>query len=150
VANKLHNLGIEYGVPEDQLGVDGRAVIRWESGQTQPNQVYTALLSILYNLPPEQLDLPPLVIPVATPKPVHELAPASAPITLADATPVSAGVGQADDEVVSYLTRTELDAPEDLRYQPLAASLIQALLLRSRPTLRPDVEALANRVGIQE
>jgi hypothetical protein len=55
-----------------------------------------------------------------------------------------------DIGVLHYLTRTELEAPEDLRYQPLAASLIPALLLRSRPTLRPDVEALANRVGIQE
>src|SRR5439155_15413901 len=66
VANKLHNLGIDRSVPEDQLGVDGRAVLRWESGKTQPNQIYTALLSLLYNLPPEQLDLPPLVIPVAS------------------------------------------------------------------------------------
>jgi DNA-binding transcriptional regulator YiaG len=66
VANKLHNLGIERGVAEHQLGVDGRTVYRWESGRTQPNPVYAALLSILYNLPPEELDLPPLVIPVAS------------------------------------------------------------------------------------
>jgi hypothetical protein len=85
VANKLHNLGIEHGVPEDQLGVDGRAVIRWESGQTQPNQVYTALLSILYNLPPEKLDLPPLVIPVSSPSNAaggEANAPATAPPVL--------------------------------------------------------------------
>src|SRR5438309_8070138 len=67
VANKLHNLGVEPGVLEDQLGVDGRTVYRWESGVTQPNPVYVALLSILYNLPPEQLDLPPLVLPVGPP-----------------------------------------------------------------------------------
>jgi hypothetical protein len=67
VANKLHNLGIERGVPEDQLGVDGRTVYRWESGVTQPNPVYVALLSILYDLPPEHLHLPALVIPVASP-----------------------------------------------------------------------------------
>jgi tetratricopeptide (TPR) repeat protein len=68
VANKLHNLGIDHGVPEDQLGVDGRAVLRWEGGRTQPNHIYTALLSLLYNVPPEELDLPPLVLPVASPR----------------------------------------------------------------------------------
>jgi transcriptional regulator with XRE-family HTH domain len=65
-ATRLYNLGIEHGIPEDQLGVDARAVSRWELGRTQPNQTYTALLSRLYELPPEQLDLPPLVLPVET------------------------------------------------------------------------------------
>jgi hypothetical protein len=68
VAIRIYNLGTEHGVPEDQLGVDGRAVGRWELGKTQPNQTYTALLSRLYNLPPKQLDLPPLVLPVASPE----------------------------------------------------------------------------------
>jgi DNA-binding transcriptional regulator YiaG len=92
VANQVHNLGIEYGVPADQLGVDGRTVYRWESGATQPNPLYVALLSILYTQPPEELDLPPLVIPLpsrahpyesgaASPAPALPTVPAVPPTT---------------------------------------------------------------------
>ncbi len=51
--------------------------------------------------------------------------------------------------VLHYLSRAEREAPEDLMYQPLAASLVQGLLARSRPMLLPDVEALARRAGLQ-
>jgi transcriptional regulator with XRE-family HTH domain/tetratricopeptide (TPR) repeat protein len=50
-----------------QLDVDARSVGRWELGKTQPNPTYTALLSLLYSLPSEHLDIPPLVLPVASP-----------------------------------------------------------------------------------
>jgi hypothetical protein len=54
-----------------------------------------------------------------------------------------------DTGVLHYVTRAEREAPEDVRYQPLAASLVRGLLARSRPTLRPEVESLAARVGIE-
>jgi tetratricopeptide (TPR) repeat protein len=95
-AIRLYNLGIEHGIREDQLGVDARAVSRWELGRTQPNQTYTALLSLLYDLPPEQLDLPPVVLPVGFPQPptVTTIAPAdlvevaTAPFPAVDSDPV--------------------------------------------------------------
>jgi transcriptional regulator with XRE-family HTH domain len=54
-----------------------------------------------------------------------------------------------DTGVLHYVARAERAAPEDVRYQPLAASLVRGLLVRSRPTLRPDIESLAARVGIE-
>jgi tetratricopeptide (TPR) repeat protein len=84
-AFRIYQLGADHGVPEDQLGVDGRAVGRWELCKTLPNQVYTALLSLLYNLPPEQLDLPPLVLPVASSAPTEGgSTPATLPINQLD------------------------------------------------------------------
>ncbi len=68
VAIRLYNLGIEHGVPERKLGVDARTVSGWELGKREPNETYTALLSLLYELPPSQLDLPALVLPVAEPR----------------------------------------------------------------------------------
>jgi transcriptional regulator with XRE-family HTH domain len=68
VAVKLYNLGIENHVPEHKLGVDARTVSNWELGKREPNETYTALLSLLYELPPSQLDLSPLVLPVPEPK----------------------------------------------------------------------------------
>src|SRR5712671_1828575 len=68
-AVKLYNLGLKLGVLEADLGVDARQFSRWELGKAQPNQTYTALLSRLYERPPDQLDLPPVVLPIAVPAP---------------------------------------------------------------------------------
>src|SRR5579872_420619 len=68
LAVNLYNLGIERGVPEHKLGVDARTVSGWELGKREPNETYTALLSVLFGLPPSQLDLPALVLPVAEPE----------------------------------------------------------------------------------
>ncbi len=54
-----------------------------------------------------------------------------------------------DTGVLHHLMCAEREAPEDLRYHPLAASLVQGLLARSRPMLFPDIEALARRSGLQ-
>jgi hypothetical protein len=54
-----------------------------------------------------------------------------------------------DTGVLHYVTRAEREAPEDVRYQPLATALVRGLLSRSRPTLRPDIEALARRTGLE-
>ena len=62
VADKLHDLGIARGVPPEKLGADARMVSRWELGRSEPAERYIALLCLLFNLPPEQLDLPKLVI----------------------------------------------------------------------------------------
>jgi len=56
---------------------------RWSLAKTQPNQLYTALLSLLFELPPEELGLPPLVLPVGfsgrrpypIPKAIESLSP---------------------------------------------------------------------------
>jgi hypothetical protein len=67
LAVRLYNLGIERGIPEHKLGVDARTVSGWELGKREPNETYTALLSLLFELPPSQLDLPPLILPVREP-----------------------------------------------------------------------------------
>jgi transcriptional regulator with XRE-family HTH domain/tetratricopeptide (TPR) repeat protein len=64
-AAKLYALGIELGVAEADLGVDARQISRWEGGKAQPGPLYTALMSRLYGLPTAELDLPPVVLPVA-------------------------------------------------------------------------------------
>jgi transcriptional regulator with XRE-family HTH domain len=55
-----------------------------------------------------------------------------------------------DAGVLHYLLRSETVMPEDMRYHPLSKPLIESLLMRSRPSIRQEVEALANRVGIYE
>jgi hypothetical protein len=96
-AIRLYNLGTEHGVPEDQLGVDARAVSRWELGKTQPNQTYTALLSLLYEVPPEHLDLPPLVLPVGSPQPPTVAAvTTTAPADLAEVATAESGAVDSD------------------------------------------------------
>jgi transcriptional regulator with XRE-family HTH domain len=92
VAVRLYNLGVEHRVPEDELGVDARTVSRWELGKSRPNQTYTALLSLLFNLPPEQLGLRPLVIPTG-------FAPPSTVTILSDAAATAAGPAVDSEEV---------------------------------------------------
>jgi hypothetical protein len=53
-----------------------------------------------------------------------------------------------DAAVLYYLIRAERETPDDLRYHPLSTSLLRTLLVRVRPTLRADVQALAQRAGI--
>jgi hypothetical protein len=53
-----------------------------------------------------------------------------------------------DTGVLHYLMRAEREAPEDLRYHPLSTPLIRGLLDRARPSLRADVQALAQRVDV--
>jgi hypothetical protein len=57
---------------------------------------------------------------------------------------------QEDTGTLHYLARATAEAPEDVRCHPLAAPMIRALLARARPSLRPDVEALARSAGVHE
>jgi len=57
---------------------------------------------------------------------------------------------QEDTGALHYLMRAGAEAPEDARYHPLATPMVRALLLRARPSLRPDVEALAKSVGVHD
>src|SRR5215471_12772901 len=76
-AAKLYALGIELGVAEADLGVDARQISRWEGAKARPGPLYTALMSRLYGLPTDELDLPPVVLPVApVPSPNGPSAPA--------------------------------------------------------------------------
>ncbi|WP_436761164.1 helix-turn-helix domain-containing protein [Streptosporangium sp. V21-05] len=53
-----------------------------------------------------------------------------------------------DAAVFLHLLTAEASGPEDLRYNVLARDLIRGLLKRARPTYAPQVQALAQRVGL--
>lgn len=53
-----------------------------------------------------------------------------------------------DAGVLVQLMSAETTGPEDLRYNPMARDLVRGLLKRARPTLAPQVKALATRIGL--
>lgn len=53
-----------------------------------------------------------------------------------------------DAAVFLHLLTAEASGPEDLKYNVLARDLIRGLLKRARPTYAPQVQALAQRVGL--
>jgi transcriptional regulator with XRE-family HTH domain len=55
-----------------------------------------------------------------------------------------------DAAVLLYLLEAEREAPEDLRYNAPAHDLVRTLRRRARPTLAPQVGALAARIGLPE
>jgi transcriptional regulator with XRE-family HTH domain/tetratricopeptide (TPR) repeat protein len=59
-AKHLSYLGAKLEASTDDLGVDQSRVSEWELGKAQPGAIYTMLICRLLELPPEQLDLPPL------------------------------------------------------------------------------------------
>jgi hypothetical protein len=42
----------------------------------------------------------------------------------------------------------EATGPEDMRYNLLARDLVRGLLKRARPSMAPQVQALADRIGL--
>jgi transcriptional regulator with XRE-family HTH domain len=53
-----------------------------------------------------------------------------------------------DAGVLVHLLNAEASGPEDMRYNPMARDLVRGLLKRARPTLAPQVRALASRIGL--
>ncbi|WP_176611363.1 helix-turn-helix domain-containing protein [Actinomadura sp. WMMB 499] len=53
-----------------------------------------------------------------------------------------------DAAVLLHLMSAEGSGPEDLRYNVLARDLVRGLLRRARPSMAPQVRALARRVGV--
>lgn len=53
-----------------------------------------------------------------------------------------------DAAVLLHLISAEAGGPEDMRYNILARDLVRGLLKRARPTLTPQVRALARRMGL--
>ncbi|MFI0448373.1 helix-turn-helix domain-containing protein [Actinomadura sp. 6N118] len=53
-----------------------------------------------------------------------------------------------DAAVLLHLMSAEASGPEDLRYNLLAADLVRGLLKRARPSIAPQVRALAKRIGL--
>jgi DNA-binding XRE family transcriptional regulator len=53
-----------------------------------------------------------------------------------------------DAAVLLHLMSAEGTGPEDLRYNVLARDLVRGLLKRARPSLAPQVRALAKRIGL--
>lgn len=53
-----------------------------------------------------------------------------------------------DAAVLLHLMSAEASGPEDMRYNLLARDLVRGLLKRARPTLAPQVQALAKRIGL--
>ena len=68
-AAEIYRLGLELGFEEKQLGIDARQVSRWERGVVAPGPIYATILTRLYERSPDQLDLPPHVLPVNLPGP---------------------------------------------------------------------------------
>jgi tetratricopeptide (TPR) repeat protein len=63
-ASEIVELGLHLGFPAERLGVDARAISRWENGRTEPGPVYITIMCRLYALPPDQLDLPSSALPI--------------------------------------------------------------------------------------
>ena len=53
-----------------------------------------------------------------------------------------------DAGTVLHLLAAEQESSEDLRYNPLARDLVRGLLRRARPSLAPQVRALATRIDL--
>ncbi len=53
-----------------------------------------------------------------------------------------------DAAVLLHLMSAEGSGPEDLRYNLLARDLVRGLLKRARPSMAPQVRALAGRIGL--
>ncbi|MDN3351804.1 helix-turn-helix transcriptional regulator [Actinomadura sp. DC4] len=53
-----------------------------------------------------------------------------------------------DAAVLLHLISAEASGPEDMRYNLLARDLVRGLLRRARPSLAPQVRALAKRIGL--
>ncbi|GAB3989904.1 helix-turn-helix transcriptional regulator [Actinoallomurus acanthiterrae] len=53
-----------------------------------------------------------------------------------------------DAAVLLHLMSAEASGPEDMRYNLLARDLVRGLLKRARPSLAPQVRALAKRIGL--
>ncbi|WP_203596193.1 hypothetical protein [Actinomadura bangladeshensis] len=53
-----------------------------------------------------------------------------------------------DAAVLLHLMSAEASGPEDLRYNLLARDLVRGLLKRARPSMAPQVRALAKRIGL--
>ncbi|GAA4483636.1 helix-turn-helix transcriptional regulator [Actinoallomurus oryzae] len=53
-----------------------------------------------------------------------------------------------DAAVLLHLMSAEGSGPEDMRYNLLARDLVRGLLKRARPSLAPQVRALAKRIGV--
>ncbi|MFC7642644.1 hypothetical protein ACFQX6_18145 [Streptosporangium lutulentum] len=53
-----------------------------------------------------------------------------------------------DAAVFIHLLTAEASGPEDLKYNILARDLIRGLLKRARPTYSPQIQAMAQRVGL--
>ncbi|WP_242908738.1 helix-turn-helix domain-containing protein [Actinomadura terrae] len=53
-----------------------------------------------------------------------------------------------DAAVLLHLMSAEASGPEDLRYNLLARDLVRGLLKRVRPSMAPQVRALAKRIGV--
>jgi DNA-binding XRE family transcriptional regulator len=53
-----------------------------------------------------------------------------------------------DAAVLVHLISAEASGPEDMRYNVLARELVRGLLKRVRPSLAPQVRALAKRIGL--
>ncbi len=47
-------------IPAELLGLDARQLLRWENGETTPRPLSVWLMSRMYGLAPEDLDMPPL------------------------------------------------------------------------------------------
>ena len=62
---------------------------------------------------------------------------------------VARGHGQAggDEQALRALLTAEHLAPEEVRYQPAARALVAELLHRERAGRKPELRALAERVG---
>ena len=148
VATKLYNLGVDDGLDEDDLGVDARTVSGWELYGRRPKQHYVALLSRLFQCPPEDLDLPRVVLPyVATGvKPVGVAA-----MGRSDAASFTAWIESTNtsDDAIEHLDVVALTAARNHVRQPPAAVIklvlgahreIQALLQGGRQRLRQSRE----------
>lgn len=75
-AEEIYKLGLDLGYREKDLGVDARQVSRWERGEITPGPIYTTIMTSLYRMSAEQLDLPSRVLPTDSPE---TLATATAP-----------------------------------------------------------------------
>jgi transcriptional regulator with XRE-family HTH domain len=53
-----------------------------------------------------------------------------------------------DTGTILHLLAAEQESSEDLRYNPLARDLVRGLLRRARPSLAPQVRALATRIDL--
>jgi transcriptional regulator with XRE-family HTH domain len=102
-AKHLSYLGAKLEAAADDLGVDQSRISEWELGKAQPGAIYTMLICRLLEMPPEELDLPPLppfLLPVA---PTPETP--AAPLPYADANELVVRVSSVDDESLNLTVK---------------------------------------------
>ena len=134
------------GIPPELLDLDESQLKRWENGKTTPRKLSIWLLAETYGLPPKQLDLPPLDVPVSSPASSPTVQPAaSTAVPCADAPNRldSAGPDERDVKRRQFLTAAAALVAEGALGDQLTLNLADTPAVTPAPTV--PVDALSIR-----